>query len=247
MGFLKGIQYNFRGFFLGLKTPRLLFWGLFRFVVVILLTIVAASVIFAFHEEMLQMIWQKPTSYWILWLWYLVSWMISLVLFGLSVIFSYLVSQIFFAVLIMDHMSCLTELRATGGIEEPRGVSLFSQFIYLIKQEIPRTTIPVLLAVLLLLLGWLTPLAPVITILSSGVAAVFLAWDNTDLVPARRMKPFKNRFRFLMGTLSFHLGFGLPFLIPGLNLLLLSFAPVGGTLYHVDRDAITPAAKSLTS
>jgi len=247
MGFLKGIGYNFRGFFVGLKTPRLLFWGLLRFVVVILLAIVAATLIFAYHQEILDMIWQEPASHWILWLWYLVSWLISLALFGLSAIFSYLVSQIFFSVLIMDHMSRLIERQSTGRVEEPDNISLFSLFIYLVKQEIPRTTIPVLLAVILLLLGWLTPLGPVITILSSAIAAIFLAWDNTDLVPARRMNSFSSRFRFLLGTLPFHLGFGFPFLIPGLNLLLLSFAPVGATLFHLDKDNGTSNSNALTS
>jgi len=247
MGFLKGIGYNFRGFFVGLKTSRLFFWGLLRFVVVILLAIVAATLIFAYHQQILDMIWQKPSSHWILWLWYLVSWLISLALVGLSAIFSYLVSQIFFSVLIMDHMSRLTERQSTGRVEEPDNIPLFSLFIYLVKQEIPRTTIPVLLAVILLLLGWLTPLGPVITILSSAIAAIFLAWDNTDLVPARRMNSFSSRFRFLLGTLPFHLGFGLPFLIPGLNLLLLSFAPVGATLFHLEKDNGTSNSNALTS
>ena len=247
MGFVKGIGYNFRGLFLGLKTPRLLLWGLLRFIVVILLTIVAAGFIFAYHQEMLEIIWNKPTSHWILWVWHLVSWVLSLALFGLSAVFSYLISQIFFSVLIMDHMSRITERQTTGGVEEPETISIFHLFVYLIKQEIPRTTIPVLLAILLMLLGWLTPLGPFIAILSSGIAAIFLAWDNTDLIPARRMNPFAARFRFLMGTLSFHLGFGIPFLIPGLNLLLLSFAPVGATLYHLEKDTVTLPPNDLTS
>ena len=247
MGFFKGIVYNFRGFFVGIKTPRLFFWGLLRFVVVILLAVVAATLIFAYHQEILDMIWQRPSNHWILWLWYLVSWLISLALFGLSAIFSYLISQIFFSVLIMDHMSRLTERQRIGRVEEPENISLFSLFIYLVKQEIPRTTIPVLLSLVLLLLGWLTPLGPVVTILSSAIAAVFLAWDNTDLLPARRMDPFSSRFRFLLGTLLFHLGFGLPFLIPGLNLLLLSFAPVGATLFHLEKDMGPSNSNALTS
>jgi CysZ protein len=247
MGFLKGIGYNFRGLVLGLKTPRLLLWGLLRFLVVILLTFLAAWLIFAYHNEILEMIWRKPASQWIVWLWYLVSFILSLSLFGLSAIFSYLVSQIFFSVLIMDHMSRITEKLTTGRVEEPKNIGLFPLFIYLIKQEIPRTTIPVLLAVILLLLGWLTPLGPFVTILSSGIAAVFLAWDNTDLIPARRLNPFSERFRFLLGALPFHLGFGLPFLIPGLNLLLLSFAPVGATLYHLEKDRRTGTSTGLTS
>jgi CysZ protein len=38
----------------------------------------------------------------------------------------------------------------------------------------------------------------------------------------------------LRGQLSFHLGFGLCFLIPALNMLFLSFAPVGATLYYLE-------------
>jgi CysZ protein len=67
------------------------------------------------------------------------------------------------------------------------------------------------------------------------VAAIFLAWDNTDLIPARNLQPFGRRFKALAKTPLFHLGFGLPFLVPVLNLLFLSFAPVGATLYHIDR------------
>ncbi|MBW2708763.1 MAG: hypothetical protein JRD04_05715 [Deltaproteobacteria bacterium] len=247
MGFIKGMGYNLRGFFLGIKTPRLLLWGLLRFMVVVLLTMVAAGLIFAYHREMLEIIWTKPTSHWILWLWVVVSWILSLALFGLSAIFAYLVSQIFFSVLIMDHMSRITERLVTDRIEASENISIFRLFVYLVKQEIPRTTIPVLLALLLLLLGWLTPLGPFIAILSSGIAAIFLAWDNTDLIPARRMDPFATRFRFLLGTLPFHLGFGILFLIPGLNLLLLSFAPVGATLYHLEKDTGSLPPNTLTS
>jgi len=247
MGFLKGIGYNFRGLLLGLKTPRLLLWGLLRFMVVILLTIVAAGFIFAYHLEILEIIWSKPTSQWILWLWHVVSWILSLALFGLSAVFAYLISQIFFSVLIMDHMSRITERKISGQVHEPETNSLLRQFVYLVKQEIPRTTIPVLLAIVLMLLGWLTPVGPFIAILSSGIAAIFLAWDNTDLIPARRMDPFALRFRFLLRTLPFHLGFGIPFLIPGLNLLLLSFAPVGATLYHLEKDKGALPRNDLTS
>jgi CysZ protein len=38
----------------------------------------------------------------------------------------------------------------------------------------------------------------------------------------------------LLKTLPFHLGFGLLFLVPVLNILLLSFAPVGATLYYLE-------------
>jgi CysZ protein len=93
-------------------------------------------------------------------------------------------------------------------------------------------------------LGWMTPFGPVVTVLSSGVAVIFLSWDNTDLTPARNLVPFKKRFTFLTKTVLFHLGFGLLFLIPGVNLLFLSFAPVGATLYYLDKQAETEKSKT---
>ena len=81
----------------------------------------------------------------------------------------------------------------------------------------------------------LTPLGPIIMIISSIIAAMFLAWDNTDLIPARHMHPFKTRFGFLKNNILFHIGFGLLFLIPWLNIIFLSFAPVGATLYYIEK------------
>ena len=235
MSLIKGIKYNIRGLGMGLKTPRLLLLGAIRFVVVIIITIASASLILVYHQAILNLMWNKPESSWVLWLWYLLSWLLSAVLVGLSAVLSYLVSQILFSVLIMDLMSRITEASVTGKVQVPSNIPMWQQFLFLIKQEIPRATIPVLLTILLILVGWLTPLGPVVTIISSAIAVIFLAWDNTDLIPARRLVPFGERFRELRRTLPFHLGFGLLFLIPFLNILFLSFAPVGATLYYVDQ------------
>jgi len=234
VGFIQGIRYNFRGLFVGMRTPRLLFWGLLRLCVVVLITIISASLILVYHQDILDLIWNKPASYWILWLWYVTSWVVSLLLVGLSTVVSYLISQILFSVVIMDLMSRITERMMTGKTTEAENASMIRMFGYLIGQEIPRTLVPVVISLLLMIIGWLTPLAPVVTVISSAMAAVFLAWDNTDLIAARQLIPFNIRFRRLLKTLPFHLGFGLPFLIPGLNILLLSFAPVGAALYAVE-------------
>ncbi len=235
MNLLSGINYNLRGLWLGIKTPKLLVLGLIRFAAVVIISILAASLILVYHEKILHLIWAKPASQWILWLWYVLSWLLSLFLVGLSAILSYLVSQILFSVFIMDYMSRITERMLVGEEHEPEKVSVLRQLSYLVKQEIPRTILPVLIALLLMVVGWLTPLGPVLAILSSGIVVIFLAWDNTDLVPARRLNPFKQRFNLLMKSLTFHLGFGLLFLIPVLNILFLSFAPVGATIYFVDK------------
>jgi len=220
-----------------MKTRKLLFWGLLRFCVVVLITIISASMILIYHQDILGVIWTRPTSLWILWLWHLISWFLSLCLVGLSTVISYLISQVLFSVVIMDHMSRITERMIRGEATDAVGASMFKSFAYLVSQEIPRTVVPVVLSILLMIVGWLTPFGPLAAVFSSGIAAVFLAWDNTDLIAARQLIPFRTRFRFLLKTLPFHLGFGLPFLIPVLNILLLSFAPVGAALYEMERSA----------
>jgi len=235
MNLFSGIKYNLQGLSLGLKTPKLLLLGIIRFMVVIIITILSAGLVLVYHQEILNLMWVKPESQWIIWLWYLLSWLLSAVLVGCAIVLSYLVSQILFSVFIMDLMSRITEKTVTGSVREPNKIPWWQQFLFLIKQEIPRTIVPVLLSLVLIGLGWLTPLGPIVMILSSAAAAIFLAWDNTDLIPARRMTPFKERFRLLTSTLPFHLGFGILFLIPLLNILFLSFAPVGATLYYIDK------------
>ena len=235
MQIIDGIRYNLQGLKIGLKTPKLLLLGLLRFLVFIIVAIGLGSIILLYQHDIISMIWAKPESLWILWLWYLVSWLILVILIILSSVISYLLSQIIFAVVIMDKMSRITEAIKRGHVMEQDNISYFKQLVFLIKQEIPRAVIPVLILVILSVIGWLTPLGPVITILTSIIAAAFLSWDNTDLVPARRFLNFNKRFGFFIQNVSFHLGFGLLFLIPFFNILSLSFAPIGATLYYLDK------------
>lgn len=234
MDLLSGITYNVRGLLLGLKTPKLLILGLIRFSILILLTIASISIVLLYQQDVMALIWIRPESYWILWLWYLVSWLTSLLLMVFAGIVAYLLAQILFCVFIMDVMSRTTERMITGKVQESDPKPWMQLFLYLIRQEIPRAILPILLMLLFTVLGWLTPLGPIITLMTPLIVVIFLAWDNSDLLPARRIEPFKQRFRFLMKNLPFHLGFGLPFLIPILNTISLSFAPVGATLYMID-------------
>ncbi len=220
---------------MGLKTPVLLFLGFVRFLVIVILTVVLASLILKYHNEILSLLWGKPESNWIVWLWYVVSWLLTFFLMGLSAVISFLIAQILFSVMIMDTMSRITEQRVTGREKEAKHMSWFKYFFFLLRQEIPRAVIPVMIIMILMVLGWLTPLSPVTTVISALAAGIFLAWDNTDLIPARRHESFRGRFKFLVKNLGFHLGFGLWFLIPVLNIVFLSFAPVGATLYHIER------------
>ena len=235
MGFINGLIYNIKGLLFSLKSPRLLLLGMLRFVVVALLTVILAGLILSKHADILALLWQQPESAWLVWIWQLASWLLSLILTGIAAVLAYLLSQVLFAVFIMDLMSRITEHIVSGQPVVEQKASLMTQMGFLIGQELPRNIIPTLLTLILMALGWLTPLGPVLTIVGPSVAIVFLAWDNTDLIPARQLQPFGQRFKSLCKTLPFHIGFGLPFLVPVLNLVLLSFAPVGATLYHLDR------------
>lgn len=235
MSLFSGILYNLKGLWLGVRTPRLLMLGMLRFVIVAMLTVGLSGLILAKHADILALLWQRPESAWILWAWYLASWMLSLLLMAVAAVLAYLLSQVLFAVLIMDLMSRITERLVSGQAAMAPTASWMTQVGFLIRQELPRNIIPILLTLIIVGLGWFTPLGPVLTFVGPIVAVIFLAWDNTDLIPARQLQPFGRRFKTLGKTLPFHLGFGLLFLVPVLNLFFLSFAPVGATMNYLDR------------
>lgn len=238
MDLLEGIKYNIKGIILALKTPKLLMLGLLRFVFVLLVTLLLSSLILYRHDEILTAIWKKPDSGWLIYFWHALSYILSIGLAAVSMVMSYLISQLLFCVFIMDYMSRITESMILGKQIQTSQASWFNFFIHLVKQEIPRAIIPVVISLFIMIIGLLSPLSPIIIFISSIAAAVFLAWDNTDLVPARRMYPFKTRIGFLKKNLLFHIGFGILFLIPGLNIIFLSFAPVGATLSFIDREGV---------
>jgi len=244
MEFLNGLLFNLRGLKLGLRTGKLLFWGFVRFALLVLIMSVLTGLILAYHQDLMGLLWAKPESRWLVWLWHVVSWLASLFLIGLSAIVSFILSQIFFSALVMDHMARITEVQIAGAVRESQRLPLWKSFTSIILQEIPRSIVPLILSLLILIFGWVTPLGPVLTVLSSALAILFLSWDNTDLIPARNLVPFRQRFAFLMRTIPFHLGFGLPFLVPILNIVFLSFAPVGATLYYLERQGIKRNASS---
>ena len=123
MGLFSGIKYNLQGLILGLKTPKLLILGIIRFIVVVIITVLSAGLILVYHQEILNLMWNKPENFWIVWLWYLLSWLLSAILVGCATILSYLVSQILFSVFVMDLMSRITEKTVTGSIREPNKFS----------------------------------------------------------------------------------------------------------------------------
>lgn len=237
MGLVKGIKYNLKGVALAFKTPALLVLGIIRFIIVLIITIILLGLVLTWHDQILSLMWKMPESGWLLYVWKVVSWILTIVLSAVAMVLAYLISLIFFCAFIMDYMSRITEKIVLGKEKTPQPESWFGFFIYLIKQEIPRALIPVMISIVIMIAGLLTPLGPFVVVVSSIAAAVFLAWDNSDLTPARRMVPFKHRFVFLKRNIGFHIGFGILFLIPWLNIVFFSFAPVGATMYYLEQES----------
>lgn len=241
MNLLLGIHYNIKGLWFAFQKPVLLLLGVMRFSIVLVLTLVCIGFVLYWHDDMLNLVWQMPDSGLLIHIWRLVSWLVFIFLAAMSMILAYIVSQLFFCVFIMDYMSRLTEAMVLGKKVQPEQGAWGEIFIHLVKQEIPRAILPLIVSFVILALGLLTPVSPLVFVFSPLCAAVFLAWDNTDLIPARRMYSFRDRFGFFKKNLSFHIGFGLLFLIPWVNILFLSFAPVGATLYYMEKE---PDAKN---
>lgn len=235
MDFFRGIQYHFQGLSLAFRHPKLLWLGVLRFAVILVLTVVFSGMILLNHDAIMSWIWGMPDKGFLVYVWHLASWLLSLVLAAVSVVIAYLVAQVCFNVFIMDYMSRITEKIVLGKEVSGGDTAWVGMAVYLVVQEIPRAVIPMAITLVVMVAGFLTPLGPVILVVSAVTAGVFLAWDNTDLLPARQMRPFKERWRFLGQHLGFHIGFGLPLIVPWLNILMLSFAPVGATLYHLHK------------
>jgi CysZ protein len=105
----------------------------------------------------------------------------------------------------------------------------------LIVEEAKKAVFVMALPVVLLLIPVLGQLlAPV-------VAAALLALDFMDYPFCREEERFGARLSVLARQPLLLLGFGLPLLIPFLNILLFPFAILGGTLLYLDMTGRTPA------
>ncbi len=62
MSLFKGIEYNIKGLVMGIKNPQLLFLGILRFVIVIILAGFLSGAVFYFHAQLLNFIWEMPES-----------------------------------------------------------------------------------------------------------------------------------------------------------------------------------------
>ncbi|MCA1792402.1 MAG: hypothetical protein LC660_00730 [Desulfobacteraceae bacterium] len=170
MDFFRGIKYNIQGVLFAFANPKLLWLGLLRFAIILVLALFFSGLVFFWHEAILAMIWEMPEKGMLLYVWHLASWVLSLLLAAVAVVAAYLVAQVFFCVYIMDYMSRLTEKIVLGTEVSYAQSSWLSFFVYLVCQEIPRAVIPLVITLAVMVMGLFTPLGPVILVLSSITA-----------------------------------------------------------------------------
>jgi CysZ protein len=247
MGFFYGLWCHIEALKIFRQKKSLIFWASLRFITLIVLFVILSAIAISNNREVLQLLWLKPQNYFLVILWYLLLFITSIILMFAAGIISYIISQILFGVLIADHMSILTESIVTGKITNPQ-MSL-GHLIFLIKQEIPRTFIPLITTSAIMVFGWILPLGVVLVVASVLLSCLFTAWDYTDLVPARALYSFKERFGMFKKDILGHLGFGLPFAVPFLNVLLFSMGPVSGTLFYLrkHKDGASKTTQDLDS
>ena len=138
--FLHGIRYNLRGLKLGLQTPSLLALGLARLMIILILTAAAIALVLSRYQQITDAMWTRPDSSWLIWLWHMLSWLMALLLSGISAILAFLVAQVMFSVVIMDYMSRIAERKTAGNEIPPPAMPWYSYFFYLLKDIIFGTS-----------------------------------------------------------------------------------------------------------
>ena len=160
----------------------------------------------------------------LVWLYvHLVKYLLYLLAFALMY-FLFMVTANILASPLYDHIAGRLAREAAGDRSpgEAKGLSLWRTMIEEVKKALFVAAIPLLLVWIPIAGQFLAPLA----------AAWLLAFDFVDFSLGRDEPRFAGRRRFLWRRPLLLLGFGLPLLVPFLNLVLYPFAILGSCLLY---------------
>lgn len=152
---------------------------------------------------------------------HLVKYLLYLLAFVLMY-FLFMVTANVLAAPLYDIIAGRLAAEATGALGEAAGLPLWRAMIEEGKKAVFVAALPLLLVFLPLVGQILAPLA----------AAVLLAYDFVDYSLGRDVPRFADRLRYLARRIPLLLGFGLPLLVPLLNLALFPFAILGASLLY---------------
>ena len=177
-----------------------------------------------YQDDVFQwLMFAKPESWWGITGYYVVKGLLYAVIFVLGLIFYALFINVVSSP-IYDYVSMAVERDLIQG--PPPEISLW-ETIKLMGEEIKKAIFIMLLSLAFLFIPFLSPIAPI-------VAAFCVGWDLYDFPLARRGWTFRKRLNFVVTHVWSVFGLGLWLLIPGMQLILMPLAVVGGTILAVE-------------
>lgn len=194
------------------------------FVITILLFAAGFYAFSAYSDAMLAYFWNPPADAAgffgaLAWVWtHVVKYFLYLVLF----VMTYFLFMVAANVIASPFYDVISKRIMPG--ESGEGMGIFRVILEELKKALFVLAIPLLLLVI-----------PVIGQILSPIAAMtVLAWDFLDFSLSRERPDFKGRLGYVRRRMFLLLGFGVPLVIPILNILLFPFAIVGATLLFRD-------------
>lgn len=203
-----------RRYFLLLLVPTVVAWGVF---------FGGIGLFFSHQETVFSWIFfSEPDSWWWLPLYYLGKLFVYIATLGVFAVASFLLLNVVSAPF-YEIVSVAVEKDVNDGkVEE---ISLWASFL-LIGEELKKA-----LFILAVTIGlWLIPGVNLFSIFAS---AFLLGWDFCDYPLARRGWKFRRRLEFVIRDFWAVMGFGLWLMIPFVQVFLIPFAIVGGTLLNL--------------
>lgn len=201
------------------------------FLLTVLLYVLGFAVFASHSDTLLGLLWTPdqtaPAGYFmaaLAWLYvHVIKYLLYLLAFTLMY-FLFMVTANILAAPLYEHIATRLAREATGdAATEAPALSLWRTMIEELKKAFFVAAVPLLLVFIPLIGQILAPIA----------AAMLLAYDFVDYPLCLDAPRFADRLRALRRRPLLLLGFGLPLLVPLLNLLLFPFAILGACLlYH---------------
>ncbi|MFH1463102.1 MAG: EI24 domain-containing protein [Pseudomonadota bacterium] len=239
---ITGFTYPFRAFGFLRREPMLLPLAIMPAVLNFVLAVGGLVLAFVFAPGLLGAVWQRPDAQGLLLgslaaLWVVVAILIGLVLGTLWLVLVYALAGLV-ATPFTDYLTEQVEVRALGPSEEPFRLRLFARNVFWsVVHSMMNVVAWALISGLLLLLNLIPGVGSVVFAIASGLAtSFFLAREMMDGCMTRRHLGWWAKQRLVSRNAPLTIGFGLGtmamFWIPGLNLVLLPIAHVGGALLY---------------
>ena len=223
--FLKG----WRSFFKGLRWlrqhPFYLMVLMIPMALGIALLTFGAGVFLNHQEEVLNwVLFVKPENWFGSALYYMAKGLFYVVLIVIGFVFYSLLVNVVSAP-VYDYVSAAVEKDILKTV--PTELKL-RESLQLIGEELKKVLFIMLFSLIFLLTPGLNIISPLMT-------AFFVGWEFIDFSLARRGWRFRKRLKFVFANFFSVVGFGLWFLIPGIQFIIMPLAVVAGTMLAVER------------